>query len=238
MQRCTLTLAIGALMVALSAIPSPALAQQKPTRTEIWDLQLGRPARDLPDGFSAYACGGNGGPPAMALNGFAEFHRCRAEPGGLREVYFRYDDELEYWAKAHGLATEIEQFSGTKAYGFPVILSALFDEAGVLAGYRFISDARDASRKREDAHALRNFLNARYGREGWVCVDHPPAEGETPVGRTFIKQTCVKQNDGVRLELRTRFFRKAGQSDVDPRSGRETEGQFESHVYFEMRHAR
>ena len=47
------------------------------------------------------------------------------------------------WAKAHGHATEIEQFSGTMAYGFPVIVSALIADSGTLAGYRIVSDPRD-----------------------------------------------------------------------------------------------
>ena len=66
----------------------------------------------------------------------------------MREVYFRYDDELEYWAKANDFATEIKKFSGTKVYDFPVVLSARFDERGTLAGIRIVSDPRDTSRDR------------------------------------------------------------------------------------------
>lgn len=223
-----------AWLAALCAGAAPAFAQQRPARLEVWDLALGAPAQTLPDEFSAHACGGNGGPPSIPINGFADFRRCRSEAGGLREVYFRYDDELEYWAKAHGLATEIDQYSGTKAYGFPVIVSALLNEAGALAGFRIVSDARDASRRREDAHALRNFLAARFGREGWACLDHPLADGETPVRRSFIKQTCRKAVAGALAMIDTRYLRKPGQEEIDPRSGRETQGQFESSVRFEL----
>ena len=49
------------------------------------------------------------------------------------------------------------------------------------------------------------------------------------------KQHCRKAVSGVgRLDLRTHYFRKRGQSQFDPRTGRETEGQFESLVRFEM----
>jgi hypothetical protein len=210
-------------------------AQERPTRAEVWDLKLGLAADALPDGFAEHACGSNGGPPGAPVSGWRDFRRCRAEPSGLHEVYFRYDDELEYWAKANNFTTEIEQFSGTKVYGFPVVLSALFDARGMLMGLRIVSDPRDTSKRREDAHALRNFITARFGRDGWACTDQPLTEGETPVLRTFIKQDCTKTLDGVgNATLLTRFFRKKGQSQYDPRTDRETEGQFESTVRFEL----
>ena len=163
--------------------------------------------------------------PSAPLGGWRDFRRCRPEPDGLREVYFRYDDELEYWAKANNFTTEIEQYSGTKVYGFPVVLSALFDAGGMLVGLRIVSDPRDTSRRREEAYALRNFLTARFGRDGWDCTDLPPAEGETPVGRTFIKQDCRKAIDGVGVATcRRAIFRKKGQSQFDPHTDRETEG--------------
>jgi hypothetical protein len=98
-----------------------------------------------------------------------------------------------------------------------------------------VSDPRDPSRDRDEAYLLRNFLTARYGRDGWDCVDLPPAEGETPVGRTFIKQRCRKSVAGDAVaDIETHFFRKKGQSQYDPQSGRTTEGQFESLVRFEL----
>ena len=61
------------------------------------------------------------------------------------------------------------------------------------------------------------------------------ADGETPVLRTFIKQDCSKAIDGLgNATLLTRFFRKKGQSQYDPRTDRETDGQFESTVRFEL----
>jgi hypothetical protein len=220
-----------------------ALAQQRsneqPARAEVWDLRLGTPADRLPDEFADYACGTNGGPPSIPLNGWGDFRRCRPDAAGLREVYFRYDDELEYWAKANNFATEIEKYSGTKVYDFPVVLSGRFDESGVLAGLRMVSDPRDPSRDRDEAYLLRNFLTARFGRDGWDCVDLPPAEGETPVGRTFIKQRCHKAVEGNAVaDIETHFFRKKGQSQYDPQSGRTTEGQFESLVRFELTRAK
>src|SRR5215831_3153410 len=85
-----------AVMLALATSAAMAAPAERPVRLEIWDLKLGTPVEQLPDGFVDYACGTNGGPPSLPVMGFRDFRRCRAEPGGLREVYFRYDDELEY----------------------------------------------------------------------------------------------------------------------------------------------
>jgi hypothetical protein len=55
------------------------------------------------------------------------------------------------------------------------------------------------------------------------------------VFRTFIKQRCRKTIDGTTIaEVQTHFFRKKGQTEIDIRSGRQTEGQFESLVRFEL----
>src|SRR5258708_4505864 len=174
---------IAVLVLTLLA-PAAAPAQQppgdRPARAEVWDLRLGTPVEMLPDAFADYACGSNGGPPSIPLAGWRDFRRCRPDPQGLREVYFRYDDELEYWAKANNFATEIEKYSGTKVYDFPVVLSGRFEDGGRLAGLRIVSDPRDPSRDRDEAYLLRNFLTARFGRDGWDCVDVPCAEGEKP----------------------------------------------------------
>jgi hypothetical protein len=232
-MRWLLVSAAGAVLVtaASAQTPSPPVA----SRAEVWDLKLGTPASALPGGFGEYACGTNGGPPSRSLEGWGEFRRCRPEPSGLREVYFRYDDELEYWAKANELPAEIERYSGTRVYDFPVVLSALFDERGTLAGLRIVSDPRDTPALRDEAYTLRNFLTARFGRDGWSCTDLPPTEGEGPVGETFIKQDCHKTVEGTSLAaLQTRYFRKKGQYQFDPHSSKETKGEFESTVHFEL----
>jgi hypothetical protein len=234
-----LLLGCSALTLTAGGVTAQAQPGDQPTRAEVWDLELGTPVDRLPDAFADYACGTNGGPPSIPLNGWRDFRRCRPDSAGLREVYFRYDDELEFWAKANNFATEIEKYSGTKVYDFPVVLSARFDEAGALVGLRMVSDPRDASRDRDEAYLLRNFLTARFGRDGWDCVDFPLAEGETPVARTAIKQRCRKTIAGTAVaDIETHFFRKKGQSQYDPQSGRTTEGQFESLVRFELTLAR
>jgi len=75
---------IACVCCVASGARDNANAQQRPARFEIWDLKLGTAATDLPDEFTDYACGTNGGPPSLALSHWREFRRCRPEQGGLR----------------------------------------------------------------------------------------------------------------------------------------------------------
>jgi hypothetical protein len=206
-----------------------------PTRADIWTLKLGTPASALPrDAFVDYACGSNGGPPQQALSGWSDYQKCPAEPNGLREVYFRYDDELEYWARAHRARTLIAQYAGTKVLDFPVIVSGLFDTNGVLAGLRIITDPQASPQDRKQAYTLSNFFKARYGSDGWDCSDTPPAPGESPVGTLYINRRCTKLvNANLRAVLETRFLREPGQAEFSD-SGKLTVGQFDSSTRLEL----
>src|SRR5260370_33227451 len=103
-------------------------------RATIWDLKVGAPIAEQPDPseFRGFACGSNGGPPRAPLTGWGDFKRCAPGPDGLREVYLEYDDELEYIARAHDNDPEISRWARPPAVTFPVITSALFDDARIL----------------------------------------------------------------------------------------------------------
>ena len=212
-----------------------ARAEDQPARADVWSLKLGTPAAALPiDAFVDYACGGNGGPAQQPLAGWSEYDRCRPEPNGLREVYFRYDDELEYIARAHRAQTMIAQYSGTKVLDFPVIVSALFDGGGTLAGLRIVTDPQASPQERKKAYTLSNFFKERYGSDGWDCNEAPPAPGETPVGTLYINRRCTKlAKDDMRALLETRFLRKPGQAEFNS-SGKLTVGQFDSSTRLEL----
>ena len=212
-----------------------ARAEDQRARADFWSLELGTPASALPhDAFDDYACGSNGGPPQQPLAGWSDYDKCPAEPSGLREVYFRYDDELEYQARAHRAQTMIAQYAGTKVFDFPVIVSALFDADGVLAGLRIVSDPGVSPQERKQAYTLSNFLKARYGNSRWDCRDTPPAPGETPVGTLYINQRCTMlTRDNMRASLETRFLRRPGQAEFSG-SGKLTVGQFESSTRLEL----
>jgi hypothetical protein len=227
---------------------TPARAQEL-RRSTVWDLKLGQPvpAQPAASEFRGFACGSNGGPPRMKLTGWGDFARCGAEASGLHEVYFEYDDELEYIARAKDLEMNITRWAGTTEVRFPVIVSALFDDAGVLQGIRMVTDPRadfqdhvtEANlRKRAEAYVLGGVLAARHGIEAARdCQALPQAEGESAVGALFVKQSCTRDDaaNNRKILLRANFYRKPGQSGTNPQlSTQLTQGQFESSARLEI----
>ena len=173
--------------------------------------------------------------------------RCAAEPSGLREVYFEYDDEYELVARARNLPREVARWAGTTEVGFPVMTSALFDETGVLRAIRIVTDSRpdyrndptEASlKKRAGAYQLGGVMAARYGVEAARdCQSLPAAEGESAVGGLFVKLACdlADKERGIRISLRTSYYRKPGQSGINPQLPTQlTVGQFESSARLEI----
>lgn len=217
------------------AIAAAAAAQERPTRTDIWDLRIGAGIDEVPDAFVDYACGTNGGPPSLPLASLADFRKCKPDRAGLHEVYFRYDDELEYWARAYGLEYEIRLYQGTQVFDYPAVVSMLIDGQGVLRGVRVVTDPRHSEiRERSEYWTLGNFLKQKFGKDGWECRDLPREEGERPVGSFFIKDRCAKVQDGLRFIIERRYFQKKGQSFVSRHSGAVETEAFESATRFEM----
>jgi hypothetical protein len=210
-------------------------AQDWPKRLNIWDIHIGAAASEIPDEFINYACGTNGGPPSIPLANFAEFKKCRPDANGLHEVYFEYDDELEYWARALDLKAEIRMYAGTTAYEFPVVASVLFHDAGIVKGNRLVTDPRQQlSRDRNEFWVLADFIRHRFGDDGWECRDLPPAEGEGPVGSNFVKNHCGKTAAGLRFVLERRYLQKKGQRFLDPNTGKPRKEDYESETRFEI----
>jgi hypothetical protein len=230
------------------AIAAPADAQPL-RRATIWDLKLGAPIAEQPqpNEFRGFACGSNGGPPRAPLTGWTDFKRCPAEADGLREVYFEYDDELEYIARARDDDREISRWAGTHEVTFPVITSALFDDAGILKGIRIVTDARPEHRnditeanrkKREEAYTLATVMASRFNIDpAQDCQSLPAAEGESQVGSLFVKRVC-ERNDVTasrRIVVRANLFRKPGQSGYNPQLPTQlTQGQFGSSARVEV----
>ena len=221
------------LACAPAALAAPG---ERPKRLEVWDLELGARVEQLPDEFIDYACGTNGGAPALPLAGWRDFRRCRPEPGGLREVYFRYDDELEYWAKANNLSPQMEQFSGTKTYGFPVVVSALIDDGGTVRGVR--AGQRPAVRSAQPRRGLpaAQFSHRPLRPRRLGLRDARRRRPARPRSTASSSRSAATRTSAAapRPRSSTRHLRKAGQSPIDPRTGRETTGQFESVVRFEL----
>jgi hypothetical protein len=210
-------------------------AEDRPTRLNVWDIHIGESAGRIPDGFINYACGTNGGPPSLPLKNFTEFKKCKQDANGLREVYFEYDDELEYRARALDLTAEIKMYAGTTAYEYPVVASVLFDDTGRVRGLRLVTDPRQhLTRDRHEFWTLANFIRQRFGDDGWKCKDVPRGEGENPVGSIFVKSRCEKTANGLHLILEQRFLQKKGQQSIDPDTGQPRPEEYESSTRFEM----
>jgi hypothetical protein len=210
-----------------------ALAQSK---TRIWDIKFGTPVSALPvQDFVNPACGTNGGPQSLRLKSFGDFARCPAEAGtGLHEVWFIYDDEWEYIARAHRDEQEVGQYSANTFYSQPIITSLLIDNAGTVQGYRVVTDPRAPDDIRTDAYQLGGIFKTTFAASDWTCTDLPHEDGEQPLGGVFVKQVCTSMNQDrlVKVEIHHRY--KPGQDlTTNPRDIQEAQGDFESFARLE-----
>jgi len=225
---------ICAFATFAGVIAGGATAQTKREEGEIHGLKLGMNAQSMTMGdWGELACGSNGGPARQELDAWSDFKICRPEASGLREVAARFDDEDEYVGKALGNPFYAAQ-NGTRVAGHPVVLSALFDDNGLLRGIRVVSDPRATTAERRMAYLLGIDVINHYGTEGWQCADIGAAEGETPVGGVFIKRHCEKLTPERAMTVETHFLRKPGQSAVNPETQEYTRGEFESWTRFEL----
>ncbi len=234
----TFRFARPAVVATLALILAGAASGQQRSpkaRPTIWDVQLGTPVDELPEEeFVDPACGTNGGPPGLRLDSFEQFERCRAEASGLREIWFRYDDELEYIARAARDPDAVARNNAMVVLGQPVILSLLVDRSGLVEGFRLFTDPHADEDLRANAYTVAFAFKARFGADGWDCNDLPPAAGETPIAGAFVKQVCRKVSDGQQIVVETRHYYKSGQALVDPNTGLATVNQFESSARLEL----
>ena len=223
-----------ALAVILASAGSQVARAQAPM-PQIWDVKPGTPVGDLPDeAFVDPACGTNGGPPGLPIGSFENFAKCRTESSGLREVWFRYDDELEYIARAARDADAVARSNAMVVLGQPVILSLLIDGAGLAQGYRIITDPHADEELRMYAYTVAIAFKTRFGTDGWACDQLAPAEGETPITGIFVKERCRKVADGQKIVVDSRYYYKPGQALLDPNTGLPTVNQFESSARMQM----
>ncbi len=216
------------LALILAASGAGAASGPRPL-PRIWDVQPGTAVSELPEEeLVDPACGTNGGPPGLRLESFEHFERCRPETSGLREIWFRYDDELEYIARAARDPDAVARNNAMVVLGQPLILSLLIDRAGLVQGYRIFTDPHADQDLRADAYMVAIAFKARFGTDGWECRDLPPNEGESPIMGTFVKQRCQKVADGQQIVVESRHYYKSGQALLDPNTGLPMVNQFES----------
>jgi hypothetical protein len=225
----------GCIAAALALWLSNGAAWAQEPATKIWDIKLGTPIAALPlDQFVDPACGNNGGPPSRVLSGFADFVLCPLDKStGLHEVWFRYDDELEYVARARRSEIMIRLYQANVLGGFPIITSLLIDDAGLVQGYRIVNDPRAPGSLRIEAYGLAELFKGLVA-PGLDCTELPAAEGERPIEDLFVKQICEVKADGQVTRIEARRYYKPGQFLVDPNDNRITENEFESSARLEV----
>jgi hypothetical protein len=227
-------IAVAGLLVGGASSPAFSAEFEPEFRT----LGLGQTAAELAtEEYENFACGTNGGPPGQVLDGWTDFMQCAPEPSGLREVYVEFGTRVgriaELFREQFGEELWLQQFGGTRMANFPVVLSLLFDEAGVVRGFRVVTDTRAPLEDRGRAYLLRFRVFPMYGDEGWTCIDRPPAPGETGVGDTYLNQVCTKSTEGKYVRVEAHFFRRPGQTGVDV-NGQFVPGEFESLTRWEV----
>ena len=191
--------------------------------------------------FIKFACGSNGLVPLQKINGFTDFAQCRKEEHGLHEVAVEYDNTGKHLADlfaqmykdVEGGDLWTQQYTGTKMSGHPVILSVLFDDAGVVKGMRAVTDSRARTDQRQVSNMLAVVIRNHYDPQNWTCEKLPLTGGETPIGNSFIKERCetVYRNESRMIVWRN-LFRKAGQTGATA-TGQVAEGDFESSTRWE-----
>jgi len=227
---------IGFAFAGALALVAPAAAAG--FAPEFRTLALGLEASDITtEGYEGFACGSNGGPPLAPISGWVDFAKCAPEANGLHEVYVEYGTRTERLSQMfrdeYGEELWIQQFGGTRIANFPVVLSLLFDDEGIVRGFRAVTDSRAELEDRSKSYLLRFRVYAHYGEEGWSCKERPATGGIEPVGEMYVNEVCRKQIDGKRVRVEAHVYRRPGQTGVDSQ-GMFVPGQFESMTRWEV----
>jgi hypothetical protein len=215
----------------------------EPPRPTVFDLPLGVLASELPPAseFGRIACGSNGGPPGAPTPGWAGFARCPRDKTGRHEVYFEYDDEEEYIARAR--SDYVAGWNaGTAIDFFPVITSVLFDDSGRAVALRIVTDPRPEQRgdqflhlrPRQEHYLLALYLLDRFGMSASDCHDEPQTSARSPMLGMFVDESCSATTAGRHYTIESRLYRRPGETDVDPATGMPTEGAFVSETRAEI----
>jgi hypothetical protein len=212
-----------------------------PLEGEIRGLKLGLSAAAMPAGFIKFACGSNGLVPTIPLRTWADFATCKRDDKGLFEVAAEYDNVgqhlvdmfAEMFREEEGNLW-LDQYTGTKMAGHPVILSVLFDDKGVVQGIRAVTDSRARVDQRRVSNVLGNVIRNHYDPQNWTCVTLPLERGEAAIGNSYVKQRCDTVYRGERRMIVWRnFYRKPGQTGADA-MGNVVDGQWESSTRWEV----
>lgn len=178
----------------LSVVMLSSLAIAAEQESDLRGVSVGITADALPvEGFAGFTC--VTAATATEVSGWQDWKTCPANADGLHALRFRY---------AAG---------DTKVAGHPVVLTALFDNAGRVVTLRIETEAGGPLYLRKKAFLLGLQARHRYGDEGWTCTNAAPSADQEPVGGVFMKETCrkVTPDHGV-VVSRTLFHRTGGEA--------------------------
>jgi hypothetical protein len=172
-----------------------ARAQPAPAH-DLRDLTVGMPVVQIPDeGYVNLTCASD---PNRKLTSWSSWRDCPIDADSMRAVRFEFDPETSR--------------EGTLVAGHPVILTALIDDAGSVAGLKIDTDPKARLYMRKKAFLLGVQVRSRYGSEGWECTQRPPDHGEQPVGGTYVRENCRKVVQGRLLVVERDLFRRLDQN--------------------------
>jgi hypothetical protein len=181
----------------LLALASHVAAAQTSSGNDLRDIRIGMSAADLPDtGYIGFACASDA---SRKLSGWSGWHDCPSDADGLHAIHFGFDPETSR--------------DGTVVAGHPVILTALVDEKGDVAGLKIDTETEGPLYVRKKAFLLGVQVKSRYGADGWICTQAQPQAGEQPVGGVFLRESCSKTISGRSIIVQRNLFRRANQDE-------------------------
>lgn len=189
------------MRTVLPAVFLLAALQQAPAQdysgNDLRDIKIGGKVADLPAaGYVDFSCPTDANAKPA---GWSAWRDCPAGPDGLHALHFGFDP-----------ATSRD---GTIVAGHPVVLTALIDNDGIVAGLKIDTDPKSRLYLRKKAFLFGPQVKARYGSDGWACTQSDLAAGEEPVGGVHVKEKCTKTTQGRALTIERNLFRKAGQDE-------------------------
>jgi hypothetical protein len=181
-------------VISLSSVMAPALAQSEPNY-DVRDITVGMPVGEIPNaGYINLTCANDA---SRKLTAWSAWRECPSDAEGMRAIGFDFDPETSR--------------DGTLIAGHPVILTALIDDVGTVAGLKIDTDPKARLYMKKKAFLLGVQVKSRYGSEGWACTQRQPELGEQPVGGVYIRENCSKVVQGRVLVVERDLFRRIDQ---------------------------
>jgi hypothetical protein len=194
-MKVGMNLAMTAFALLLTVLPGAAA--EGFSGNDLRDIRIGGRVTELPSsGYAGFSCPAE---PTVKVTDWSGWRDCPAGPDGLRALRFGYDP-----------STSSE---GTIVAGHPVVLTALIDNEGMIAGLRIETDPKARLYLRKKAFLFGPQVKARYGSDGWNCTEAELGAGEQPIGGVHVKERCTKTIQGRALIVERNLFRKAGQDE-------------------------